>query len=154
MKSALISAFFLAAAGSAVAAVSGSNNINSSNNIGSNMGNNVDNGTGNGVGSGDLTISAADEGSPPTATGAAGGAPLGWNFFHALYCLHFIDSSGNQWTYVYSKETPGKFIFTENIPYWADAFRSACPDGSLVGIHVTNSTSGMFDQVAVYGPGF
>jgi hypothetical protein len=70
---------------------------------------NVDNGTGNGVGSGNLTISAADEGSLPTATGAAGGAPLGWNVFHALYCLHFIYSSGNQWTYVYSKETPANF---------------------------------------------
>lgn len=114
----------------------------------------MDNGTGNGVGSGNLTISAADEGSLPTATGAAGGAPLGWNFIHPLYCLHFIDSSGNQWAYVYSKETPGKFFLTENIPDWADAFRSACPDSSLVGIHVTNSTSGTFDQVAVYGPGF
>jgi hypothetical protein len=53
MKSALISlAFFLAAAGSAVAAVSGSNNTDSSNNVGINIGNGVGNGMGNGAGSG------------------------------------------------------------------------------------------------------
>jgi hypothetical protein len=153
-------AFFLAAAASAVAAGSGSNNTNSSNNVGSNMGNNVGNGVGNGagngagssagssagngvgngVGNGNLTISAANEGPPPTATGAANGAPLGWNFFHALYCVHYIDSGGNQWTYVVPKETPSNFFFTENIPYWADAFRSDCPNSSLVTIHVTNSS--------------
>jgi hypothetical protein len=72
MKSALISlAFFLGAAGSAVAAESGSNNTNSSNNMGSNIGNGVGNGMGNGmssgagngvsngVGNGNLTINAA-----------------------------------------------------------------------------------------------
>ena len=100
---------------------------------------------GNGVGSG-VGI--------PTATGASGGAPLDWNSFHALYCLNFIDASGNQWTYVFSKEAPSKFFFTENISYWANAFQSACSTGSLVAIHVTASTSGTFDQVAVYSPGF
>jgi hypothetical protein len=90
----------------------------------------------------------------PTETGATGGAPLGWNFFHAFYCVQFIDTDGNQWTSVFSKETPSQSFFTESIPYWADAFRSACPNGSLVGIHVTNSTNGTFDQVEVYGPGF
>jgi hypothetical protein len=154
MKSALISfAFFLAAASSAVAAGSGSNNTDSSNNVGSNIGNGVGNGmgnggVGNGVGDGNLTISA------PTATGASGGAPLGWNSFHALYCLHYIDASGNLWSYIFSKETPSKFFFSENISYWAAAFRSACSIGSLVAIYVTDSTSGTFDQVAVYGPGF
>jgi hypothetical protein len=161
LRSSLISlAFFLAAAGSAVAA-SGSNNAGSFNNIGSNIGNGVGNGVGNGAGSsvgnglqngegnGNLTVSG-----PPTATGTSGGATLGWNYFHAFYCLSLIDGSDNQWTYVFSKETPSKFFFTENISYWADAFRSACPTGSLVGIHVTNSTNGTFDQVAVYGPGF
>jgi hypothetical protein len=146
MKSALISlAFFLAAASSAAAAGSGSNNTDNSNNVGSNIGNGVGNGTGNGVGSG-VGI--------PTATGASGGAPLDWNSFHALYCLNVIDASGNQWTYVFSKEAPSRFFFTENISYWANAFQSACSTGSLVAIHVTASTSGTFDQVAVYGPGF
>src|SRR6516165_2155325 len=107
MKSALISlAFFLAAAASAVAAGSGSNNADISNNVGSNMGNNV----GNGAGSG-------------TANGIG---------------KHYIDS----------KETPSNFFFTENIPYWADAFRSACPNSSLVAIHVTK-TSGTFDEVEI-----
>ena len=161
VKSALIcSAFFLAAAASSALAAGSANN-NNLNNLGSNMGNGTGNGVGNGagssagngVGNGNLTISAADEASPPTATGAASGAPLGWNFFHALYCVYFIDTNGNQWTYVVSKETPSASFFTENIPYWADAFRSACPNGSLVAIHVTNS-SGTFDEVQVYGPGF
>ena len=110
MKSALIcSAFFLAAAASSALAAGSANN-NNLNNLGSNMGNGTGNGVGNGVGNGagsgagngagngNLTISAADGGSPPTATGAANGAPLGWNFFHALYCVHYIDSGGNQWT--------------------------------------------------------
>lgn len=123
------------------------------NGVGNGVGNGAGSGAGNGAGNGNLTISAADGGSPPTATGAASGAPLGWNFFHALYCVHYIDSGGNQWTYVVPKETPGNFFFTENIRYWADAFRSACPNGSLVAIHVTNS-SGTFDEVQVYGPGF
>jgi hypothetical protein len=104
--------------------------------------------------SADGTATAEAGPPPPTATGATGGAPLGWNFFHALYCVHFIDTNGNQWTSVFSKETPRESFFTENIPYWADAFQSACPNGSLVGIHVTNSTNGTFDWVAVYGPGF
>ena len=122
MKSALISlAFFLAAAASAVAAGSGSNNADISNNVGSNMGNNV----GNGAGSG-------------TANGIG---------------KHYIDSGGNQWTYIVPKETPSNFFFTENIPYWADASRSACPNSSLVAIHVTK-TSGTFDEVEIYGPGF
>jgi hypothetical protein len=68
--------------------------------------------------------------------------------------LQYIDTSGNQWSYVFSKETPNTFFFTENISYWAAAFQSACPTGNLVAIHVTDSTSGTFDQVAVYGPGF
>ena len=123
------------------------------NGVGNGVGNGAGSGAGNGAGNGNLTISAADGGSPPTATGAANGAPLGWNFFHALYCVHYFDSGGDQWTYVVPKETPGNFFFTENIPYWADAFRSACPNGSLVAIHVTNS-SGTFDEVQVYGPGF
>jgi hypothetical protein len=139
MKSALISlAFFLAAAGSVLAAGGGSNNTDSANNVQSNTSTNVVN-VGNGI---------------PTATGGTGGAPLGWNFFHASYCVHFIDTSGNQWTYVFSKETSSDAFFTENISYWADAFRSACPNSSLVGIHVTNSTNGTFDEVAVYGSGF
>jgi hypothetical protein len=129
MKSTLISlAFFLAAAASAVAASSGSNNTDSFNNVGSNMGNNVGNGVGNGagssggngvgngVGNGNLTINTADEGPPPTETGAAAGAPLGWNFFHALYCVHHIDSGGNQWTYVVSKETPSNFSLLRIFP--------------------------------------
>lgn len=99
-------------------------------------------------------ISAAAEGPLPTATGASGNPPLAWNSFHALYCVYVIDASGNQWSYVFSKEMPSNFFFTENISYWTDAFRSACSTGSLVAIHVTNSTSGTFDQVAVYGPGF
>jgi hypothetical protein len=93
MKSALISlAFFLAAAGSMVAAGGGSNNTDSANNVQSNTSTNVVN-VGNGI---------------PTATGGTGGAPLGWNFFHASYCVHFIDTSGNQWTYVFSKETSSR----------------------------------------------
>jgi hypothetical protein len=64
MKSTLTSlALFLAAAGSAFAANSGSNNTNSFNNVGSYMGNGVGNGvgnggnsTGNGVGNGNFTI--------------------------------------------------------------------------------------------------
>jgi hypothetical protein len=133
MKSALISlAFFLATAGSVIVAADSASNAQS------NTSTNVVN-VGNGI---------------PTATGATGGAPLGWNFFHALYCVHFIDTSGNQWIYVFSKETPSDSFFSENISYWADAFRSACPNSSLVGIHVTNSTNGTFDQVAVYGSGY
>jgi hypothetical protein len=131
-------AFFLAAAGALVAAGSGSNNTDNANIGESNTSTNVVN-VGNGI---------------PTATGATGGAPLGWNFFHAFYCVYFIDTSGNQWVYVFSKETPSDSFFSENISYWADPFRSACANSSLVGIHVTNSTNGTFDQVAVYGSGF
>jgi len=137
MKSALISlAFFLAAVGAAgsdaaIAAAAASS-----------------------ADAGPAATATAEAGPLPTATGATGGAPLGWNSFHALYCVYFIDTNGNQWTYVFSKETPSDSFFTENIPYWADAFRSACPNGSLIGIHVTNSTNGTFDfdQVVVYGP--
>jgi hypothetical protein len=137
MKSALISlAFVLAAAGSVGAAGSGAAIAAAA---ASSAG-------------GIATVEAGP--SPPTATGATGGAPLGWNFFDAFYCVQFIDTDGNQWTSVFSKETPSQSFFTENIPYWANAFRSACPNGSLVGIHVTNSTNGTFDQVEVYGPGF
>jgi hypothetical protein len=139
MKSALISlAFFLAAAGSVGAAGSGAAIAAAASS----------------AAAGPDATATAEAGPLPTATGTTGGAPLGWNSFHALYCVYFIDTNGNQWTYVFSKETPTASFFTENIPYWADAFRSACPNGSLVGIHVTNSTNGTFDQVAVYGPGF
>ena len=98
------------------------------------------------------------------ASGAAVGAPSngsradinnlnapvvsGWNTAHATNCGWFLDSSNNQWYYVFPIE--GGIVFGINNPNIAYGLLTPCTNGNLFAWFVTNTSSGAFNQTYSY----
>src|ERR1700730_442988 len=69
---------------------------------------------------------------------------LGWNFVHATNCGWFVDSGGGQWFYIFPEE--GGIIFAINNLFMSQGLQVPCGEGFWIGWHVTNTTTGAFDQ--------
>ena len=94
------------------------------------------------------------------ASGAAVGAPSsgskadinnlnapvvsGWNTAHATNCGWFLDSSNNQWYYVFPIE--GGIVFTINNINTALGLLTPCVNGNLFAIDVVNGNTGAYNQ--------
>jgi hypothetical protein len=81
-------------------------------------------------------------------TAAPGAVPIGWNFFHALYCQWYSPDVNNNYLFVYP--TTGGFWFVRNNIYAASVFLSGCVNGNWEAVHVINSTTGEFDSNYTY----
>lgn len=81
---------------------------------------------------------------------AANGAPAsaGWNYFHAYYCSWYLDSSGNQYFYVWPSE--GGYWYAVNNLYAAQGLQISCANGNWEAVYVTNTSSGAFDETYSY----
>jgi hypothetical protein len=79
--------------------------------------------------------------------------PAGWNYFSTTgaVCQENIDSSDNQFSYVFLKS--GEYWFVENTPFLANQIADIClAGGTQSGVYVTNTTSGAFNAVITEHP--
>jgi hypothetical protein len=81
------------------------------------------------------------------STEVPGDAPAGWNYFHATYCEWYTDGS-NDFTFVFPEE--GGYWVVENDIYATNTFNTACTNGNLAAVYVTDSSTGSFDRIWTY----
>ena len=79
---------------------------------------------------------------------STGSVVLGWNYAHATHCGWFIDSSENEWFYIFPQE--GGIIYTINDLYTGLGLQVPCGEGYWIGWFVTNTTTGAFVQTYSY----
>ena len=93
---------------------------------------------------------------PPSAGMASSGMsrdpPLGWNFFTCTGSVSYLDTSGNNWEFVYP--STGGYWYVVNQSDQARQLGLACHSsqefGQQMAVYVTNSSTGVFSQV--YAP--
>jgi hypothetical protein len=90
---------------------------------------------------------AAPGTAPAVASGgvAATGQAIssGWNYFHAYNCSWYVDSSGNQYFFVWPSE--GGYFYSVNNLYVIPGLQISCVNGNWEGVYVTDTSTGAFD---------
>jgi len=94
---------------------------------------------------------AAPGTAPVVASGgvaATGSVSAGWNYFHAYNCEWYVDSSGNQYFFVYPSE--GGYWYSVNNLYAIPGLQTSCVNGNWEAVYVTNTSTGAFDYAVSY----
>ena len=77
-----------------------------------------------------------------------GDTPLGWNIFHATDCEWYTPDGTNNYTFVFPIE--GGYWYTANNLFTTNTFDTACVNGNYVGVYVTSSSTGAFNEVITF----
>ena len=73
---------------------------------------------------------------------------LGWNYAHATNCGWYLDSSANEWFYIFPQE--GGIIYTINDLYVGQGLAIPCGEGYWIGWFVTNVSTAAYNQTESY----